>query len=294
MGKYNIFLGMILYGDLKDIIEKINLNYDQNYVIYIHINKLQKKDVKTLKNIFKSKSNIHIFTKYKVYWGEQSIINTQLFLMKICLKEKCDFFVCLDNRSFIVKKLTINDFNANINYLNLNFEDNNEIHSKKQLKEMEARDKLFNNYRYRFLHDERRFKMNNFFKKINLLYLKYFNIFLHNKSKDLTAIPNKVKSELFFFKYRITSGATIVLNKNEIKILFKSKKFKKLLNISKYIAAPEEWLIINFFRIYHYNKNSKNIIFSTSSVKSECSNKNILIYRFPVHEYNRYLNKNNI
>jgi hypothetical protein len=84
---------------------------DENCDIFIHIDKRSKaiNKEKIIKQV--SKSHIKIYSKYKVYWGTNSITLAELFLLKKAVKGSYDYYHILSGADMPIKsKAEINNF----------------------------------------------------------------------------------------------------------------------------------------------------------------------------------------
>ncbi|MGL4562683.1 MAG: beta-1,6-N-acetylglucosaminyltransferase [Brevinema sp.] len=100
---------MIAYEKPLIIIKQIEELYTEEDYFIVHWNKnSSKKDMNMLKDHFRDRKNIYIFSKHRVYWGDISILDAQLSAMKIALKLpfKWQYFISLSNNCFPVKSPT--------------------------------------------------------------------------------------------------------------------------------------------------------------------------------------------
>jgi hypothetical protein len=103
---------LILIHEYTEVLEKLlMLLDDDNSDIYIHIdkrtNEIDKKKLVHLVN----KSNIQIYSKYKVYWATNSITLAELYLLKKAVKGNYDYYHILSGADLPIKsKDEINDF----------------------------------------------------------------------------------------------------------------------------------------------------------------------------------------
>lgn len=105
------------YQDINNIIRIICYFYDC-FEFYIHIDKKSKAELSRLYTI-KNKS-INIYRKYVVNWGEISIMNVALFLVKKALENKSiKYFHLISEQDFSIKPLHYfyDLARENINYL---------------------------------------------------------------------------------------------------------------------------------------------------------------------------------
>jgi hypothetical protein len=103
---------LILIHVYTGVFEKLlELLDDDNNGIYIHIDKRAKTiDRRRIANLVK-KSHIQIYSRYKVYWGTNSITKAEVLLLKKAVKGSYDYYHILSGADLPIKsKDEINDF----------------------------------------------------------------------------------------------------------------------------------------------------------------------------------------
>lgn len=98
---------LIMIHEYTLVLERlIQLLDNENNGIYIHIDRsaagIGKKEIEEIRKLPK-KSNIFVLSKYKVFWGTNSIMKTQKFLLSSAVKQGYDYYHFLSGADLPIK-----------------------------------------------------------------------------------------------------------------------------------------------------------------------------------------------
>ncbi len=127
-----MFIGITTYGNINEVIQKLELIYSPSNVYWIHYNKRDAlkhpRQYKKLKKYFKKYNNVHVYTKYKVYWGHYSITKSLIDLQKKFIKTNEDIFIHMDAKITTLfdidetEKKIKEMYKLGFNFMNFNFD----------------------------------------------------------------------------------------------------------------------------------------------------------------------------
>ncbi len=78
--------------------------FDDDFVFYIHIDRKTELSSSELESIRKAHPHVHLYSRYKVYWGSIAILKAELYLLEEILKhEQCDYIHFMSGQDYPIK-----------------------------------------------------------------------------------------------------------------------------------------------------------------------------------------------
>lgn len=89
-----MFIAITTYGNPLAVFNQVMNMYNENNIYFIHYNKRENySDFKKLKIFFYNYNNVKVYSKYRIYWGELSIVKSMLYSMREFLKSDHNNFI---------------------------------------------------------------------------------------------------------------------------------------------------------------------------------------------------------
>lgn len=287
-----MFIAITTYGDPENIFGQVMNMYNKKHAYFIHYNKREsRRNLNALINMFKPFSNVKIISKYKVFWGEFSIVKSVLYCMNKFLESSDDYFIHLGAKEINLHSIEyIEEYIYKNSYTSINY-DGKYINWYLD-KIVKPEDKLHNDnieilYKRKFYKSIYRWKDKKIINCIVFIITAFCtNIFTRNSLKAIKVIitnvikiifDNKVKNKEIFlheisrtcFHYLGEGNSTKKslwwqFSKNVIPPPKKLKniKFMPLLTVSPYLILDKRLCekIINYKNIKLFKKYCKKIL----------------------------------
>ena len=95
---------ILAHNNIEQLKKLVQCLDDVDHEFYIHIDKKSKIDI-TENDFCLHHSKMHIFSNFKVYWGDFSMVEVDLFLFKIAAKRNFDYYHLLSGQDLPIKPI---------------------------------------------------------------------------------------------------------------------------------------------------------------------------------------------
>lgn len=257
---------MILTHKFSYNIIKLLENYDdKNIDFYIHIDKKSDVIIDQFKDIC-IHSNVHIYKKYNVFWGDFSIVEAELFLLKKAAIGKYDYYHLISGDDFYLM--------SKDNFLNKFFNDEYSYIGLYDLKTKNDKSE-----RIKYYHFFRKYLQNKSRRKISVfpVWLMYKSILFIQKIFFVNRLRRyKLKEVLYgseWFSIRDDFLHFIISKEKEIHKIFHNTFAPDEIFMQFFaFSEPNEYKIKKFNLRYIDWKNGNPSILSIENIKDEINN----------------------
>lgn len=97
---------LLLWHKNMDQLKRLIVCFDKDFVFYVHIDKKVPVPCEEAEELKKLHPHIHIYSKYKIYWGGIGILKAELFLLEEIVKHGvCDYIHFMSGQDYPIKRV---------------------------------------------------------------------------------------------------------------------------------------------------------------------------------------------